>query len=79
MTELPHGDGAPLTLAAPRTPGDASPPAAPVAVKTYTIKSGDTILRLAKTYRTSVDKILELNKGVNPTRLKIGQKLAIPS
>jgi LysM repeat protein len=47
--------------------------------KTYTIKSGDTILRLAKTYRTSVDKILELNKGVNPIKLKIGQKLTIPS
>ena len=50
-----------------------------VAAKTYTIKSGDTIGRVAKTYRTSVDKILEMNKGVNPTRLKVGQKLTIPS
>jgi LysM repeat protein len=47
--------------------------------KTYTIKSGDTIGRVAKTYRTSIDKILEVNKGVNPTKLKVGQKLTIPS
>lgn len=56
------------------TPADAHAPA-----KTYTVKSGDTIGRVAKTYRTSIDKILEVNKGVNPTRLKVGQKLTIPS
>ena len=69
------GDTLPLHALTPEIP--LAP--VPVAAKIYTIKSGDTVLRVAKTYHTSVDKILELNKGVNPTKLKIGQKLTIPS
>jgi LysM repeat protein len=72
-------DGGVPPLIAPRTPDETAVCDTHVAAKTYTIKSGDTIGRVAKTYRTSVDKILEMNKGVNPTKLKVGQKLTIPS
>lgn len=54
------------------------PPLQAEATKTYTIKNGDTIRSLARTYGTSVDKILVLNKGVNPNRLRIGQTLNLP-
>jgi LysM repeat protein len=72
-------DGGIPPLIAPRAPETPAATDTHVAAKTYIIKSGDTIGRVARTYRTSVDKILELNKGVNPTKLKIGQKLSIPS
>jgi len=57
---------------------DGGAPGNTVVAKTYTIKSGDTLHSLARTSGISVDKILALNKGVNPNRLKIGQKLTIP-
>jgi LysM repeat protein len=73
------GAGGVPPLIAPRASETPAAPDTHVAAKTYTIKSGDTIGRVARTYKTSVDKILEMNKGVNPTKLKVGQKLTIPS
>ena len=44
----------------------------------YTIKSGDTLYKLAITYRTTVEAIMALNPGINPNNLQIGQKICIP-
>ncbi len=51
------------------------PPAAPAE---YVIQKGDTFAVLAKKYGVSVKAIQQANPGVDPTRLKIGQKIAIP-
>ncbi|WFA08124.1 LysM peptidoglycan-binding domain-containing protein [Tissierella sp. Yu-01] len=44
----------------------------------YTIRSGDTLFKLAMTYRTTVEAIMALNPGINPNNLQIGQVICIP-
>lgn len=46
--------------------------------KTHKIQSGDTFAKLAKKYGVSLDAIIKANPSVNPSRLRIGQKIAIP-
>jgi LysM repeat protein len=41
----------------------------------YLIKAGDTLGAVADRVGTSVDRLLELNPGVLPTSLRIGQKI----
>ena len=43
----------------------------------YTVKKGDNIYSISKTYNTSVDKIKKLN-NLNTNTLSIGQKLLLP-
>ena len=45
---------------------------------TYTVKKGDTLYSIAKTYNTSVDKIKSLN-NLTSNSLSIGQTLILPS
>lgn len=44
----------------------------------YTIKSGDTLYKLAQTYNTTVEAILRINPGLDPMNLQIGQIICIP-
>lgn len=44
----------------------------------YQIKSGDTLLGLAKKYRIQVDDIIALNKIKNPRGIQIGTNLILP-
>ena len=46
---------------------------------TYTIKSGDTFARLSGLFGVTVQAIEEANPGVDPRRLRIGQKIFIPT
>ncbi len=45
----------------------------------YTVKSGDTVEKLAKTYKTTVEKItgLELNGLTSPYTLAVGQQIVL--
>ena len=51
--------------------GEASP------VKTYTVKSGDTLSGIAKKYNTTYKKIAEDNNLSDPNKIYAGQKLII--
>ena len=44
----------------------------------YTVAPGDTISKIAKKFATKVDSIEAENPGLDPTKLKIGQKIKIP-
>ena len=44
----------------------------------YAIQKGDTIGALAKKNHTTTKAVLAANPGVNPNRLKVGQKIKIP-
>jgi nucleoid-associated protein YgaU len=68
------------TMAPPPKP---AAPAAP-AVKTYTVKSGDTLSKIAKEFlgnANSYMKIFEANKDqlTDPNKINVGQVLKIPS
>ncbi len=44
----------------------------------YTVKKGDTLGSIAARHNLSVDELLKANKGLNASRMKIGQELALP-
>lgn len=69
--------------AGPATPPAAkTPPAAPAPAgadwESYTIKKGDNPWKIAKTLKLDHQKILQLNPGVDFTKLSIGQEIKVP-
>ena len=57
--------------------GAASNKSTSQAVKTHVMQSGETISHLAVKYNTTTKKILELNPGINPNKVRIGQKIRV--
>lgn len=46
---------------------------------TYTIKSGDTLWKIARDQNISLDALLQANPGIDPERLKVGQVICLPA
>ena len=44
----------------------------------YIVKEGDTLWKIAKRYKTTMEDIISVNNLENPNNLSIGQKLFIP-
>ena len=53
------------------------PPSARVPAQYYVIQSGDTLEAIAGRFATTVDQLLALNAGVEPTTLHPGERLRI--
>ncbi len=73
---------------APTTPAPLPPPArftpAPKPLPeeqttTYIVQPGDTLSRIAQRHGVSAREIVELNKLEKPDRIRVGQKLTLPS
>ena len=43
----------------------------------YVVQSGDTLGSIAGKYSTTVDELMTLNPGIDPTALHIGQKIRV--
>jgi len=50
---------------------------APANAQYYTVQSGDTLGEIASKYNTTVDELLTLNPGVDPSALQPGQRLRV--
>jgi LysM repeat protein len=77
-----QGTQAPLPTAQtlpPATVTPAAPPAPTTETKEYVIASGDTLGALAHKNGLSLKALMDANPGVNPKKLKIGQKVQIPA
>ncbi|MEC1524830.1 LysM peptidoglycan-binding domain-containing protein [Neobacillus niacini] len=48
-------------------------------IRSYQIKSGDQIWKIARRFRTDISSILSANPGLNPNQLTVGQMIHIPS
>ena len=75
------GGGAAITPATSVEPSvSAAPTEAPAATpQTYVIKSGDTLLKIAKKFGLTVDELLAANKQIkNPNKIAVGDELIIP-
>ncbi|MFW5981642.1 MAG: SPOCS domain-containing protein [Halanaerobiaceae bacterium] len=44
----------------------------------YTIKSGDTLYKIARENSITIERIIALNPGIEPDRLQVGQRIWIP-
>jgi LysM repeat protein len=49
----------------------------PAKVSLYTVRSGDTLGAIAIHFGISVDDIIALNQGIQPTALTVGQKIKV--
>ena len=43
----------------------------------YVVQSGDTLGSIAQKYNTTVDELTTLNPGIDPTALRIGQRIRV--
>ena len=43
----------------------------------YAVQSGDTLGSIAQKYSTTVDELMTLNPGIDPTALNIGQRIRV--
>jgi len=46
-------------------------------VAAYSVRSGDTLAVIAERFGTSVDRLLELNVGIDPRALRVGQSIRV--
>jgi LysM repeat protein len=75
------GGGAAITPGTSVEPSvSTAPTEAPAATpQTYVIKSGDTLLKIAKKFGLTVDELLAANKQIkNPNKIAVGDELIIP-
>lgn len=54
-------------------------PLPPAPQPTYTVRTGDTLSSIARRYDTSAEVLMKSNGIEDPTRLRVGQKLALPA
>jgi LysM repeat protein len=73
------GDDEPATTAAVLTtaPTTTAKKQKPKAAVYATVKSGDTLDQIALDHDTTVARIIELNPGLDPTGLQVGQKVRV--
>lgn len=43
----------------------------------YAVRSGDTLASIAEKFGTTVDRLMELNPGVDPTALRVGMPIRV--
>lgn len=80
-TTPPRGDAPRVTVDTPPPPAPPAPPPAP-SLRTYTVKSGDTLGDIAKRELGSSARagdIAELNGISDPAKIKQGQVLRLPA
>jgi LysM repeat protein len=46
-------------------------------VAAYSVRSGDTLASIAERFGTTVDRLMELNPGIDPQALRVGQPIRI--
>ena len=75
---LPPALPAPASLT-PVAPAPMAPVAAAPAARTYVVKKGETLLKIAKAEHVKLSELASANKLTKTAALKIGQKLTIPA
>lgn len=78
-------DDEPAATTTPATTAPTAPTTTEIATTTttgpeafYTVESGDTLESIAAAYGTTVEELLRLNPGIDPTSLTIGQRIQVP-
>ena len=68
----------PAPAEASATPSAVPSDASPAASRTYTVRSGDTLMGIAGEFDTTVAELMELNDIENARLLRVGQVLELP-
>src|SRR5581483_5074046 len=78
-SNLPPVDAAATNIVMPPPAPPSLPPSPPANVQEYVVAKGDSFYTIAKHFGVTMKAIQEANPGVEPTKLKVGQKLNIPA
>ena len=68
---------APTTTITLTDSGTTATTTAPANAQYYVIQSGDTLGTIASKYNTSVDQLMTLNPGVDPSALQPGERIRV--
>jgi LysM repeat protein len=68
---------APTTTITLTDSGTTGTTTAPANAQYYVIQSGDTLGTIASKYNTSVDELMTLNPGVDPSALQPGERIRV--
>lgn len=68
----------PTPVATPEPTPTPEPTASPAPAAEYEVVAGDTLLEIAASFDVTLDSILELNPGLDPNSLQIGQIIQVP-
>jgi LysM repeat protein len=69
----------PVVVSPPVVPETPPMPVVPAGTTEYTIVKGDILRDIANNLHVSVKAIIDANPGIEPKKLKIGQKIRIPA
>jgi LysM repeat protein len=69
----------PVAVSAPAVVEPSAQPVVPAGATEYTVAKGDILEKIAKNFHVSVKAITDANPGIEPTKLKVGQKIHIPA
>jgi len=62
----------------PKSSSSSSSTATTIQKISYTVRSGDTLSKIARKYGISINTIKSYNPRLNPNRINVGQKITIP-
>jgi LysM repeat protein len=65
------------TITLTDTPTESTTTTTPANAQYYVIESGDTLGTIASKYNTSVDELMTLNPGIDPSALQPGQRIRV--
>jgi LysM repeat protein len=66
-----------LVLTAPQSTTATTTETTTPGAEYYVVQSGDTLGSIAQKYSTTVDELMTLNPGIDPTTLPIGQRIRV--
>lgn len=66
-----------LVLTTPQSTTATTTETATPGAEYYVVRSGDTLGSIAQKYSTTVDELMTLNPGIDPTTLPIGQRIRV--
>ena len=82
QTVAPSPKPSPTATATPKPTASPTPTPTPTSSasgsKTYTVKSGDTLIGIATRFGTTTRVLMDLNAITDPNRIRIGQVLKLP-
>jgi len=62
-----------LIIVSPAADGECPP-----SYVVYVVQAGDTLYKISRRYRTTVDALIQANPDIDPNNLQIGQKICVP-
>jgi LysM repeat protein len=66
-----------VTTTAPQTETETTETTGTTARQFYRVQAGDTLESIASRNGTTVERLLELNPGIDPVALRIGQRIRV--